>query len=75
MGVCPLGGNCERGKVPSPWEPPSPAETEKELQRLRIESSCQTVAGQRETNTHGPCHFIAGPRPCLLVFTGLGVET
>ena len=74
MGVCPWEGTVKEERFPHPGNPLHQLR-EKELQRLRIESSCQIVAGQRETNTHGPCHFIAGPRPCLLVFTGLGVET
>ena len=39
MGPVSLGGNCERRKVPSPWEPPSlvgrSTGTDRELQRLR----------------------------------------
>ena len=52
MGPAPLGGSCERGKVPLPWEPLSTVGrsvgTERELQRLRGEHSSQLVAGRTE---------------------------
>ena len=45
MGPAPLGGSCGRGKVPAPWEAPSPARsagTEGELQSLKGECSSQS---------------------------------
>ena len=55
MGLLPLGGSCERRKIPSPWEPPSPAGssagTDRELQKLR-EYSIRLAAGRTERNQH-----------------------
>ena len=67
MRPAPLGGNCERRKIPSPWEPPSLAgksgRTDRELQKLkrRVQSwltalqdkerPAQTV---RDTSPHFP---------------------
>ena len=48
MGPAPLQGSCERGKLPSPWEAPSPvrrsAGTEGELQKMIL------------TNINVPCN-------------------
>ena len=56
MGPAPLGGNCKRRKVPSPWEAPSPAGrsvgTKRELRRLREEHSNGFVAGRTERDQH-----------------------
>ena len=82
MGPAPLGGSCERGKVPSPWELPSPAGrsagTERELQRLRGECSNQLTAGRRERDQHTwswpPC-CTPQPKTCNSWYEwGLGAE-
>ena len=52
MGLAPLKGSCERGKVPLHWKPPSlagrSAGTDKELQRLTGEWGRWLVAGRAE---------------------------
>ena len=61
-----LGGTCERGKIPSPWETPSPARisagTERELQKLGEECGSWLGVGR----TDGPCHFAALTSPRYL---------
>lgn len=65
MGPTLLEGSYERENVPlSCWKAPSlvrrTAGTEKELQRLRVESSSWLEQGeQTETNTEGPGHLPA----------------
>ena len=81
-GPAPLGGSCERGKFPSPWEAPSPvgrsAGAEKELQRLGGEHSSQFAADKTETCTEDLCYLVQSPAQevCLLVCgVGLGAKT
>ena len=71
MGPAPLGGSCEREKVPSPWEPHSPAGrsegTDRELQRLRRECSSRFAAGRRERDQDRqslPPHCTSQPKTC-----------
>ena len=83
MGPVPLGGSCEKGKVPSPREPPSlagrSARTEREIQRLRGECSSWTAAGKTERDQYrgswpNPC----APQPKMSIcwcMQGLGAET
>ena len=56
MRPVPLGGSCERGNVPTPWEAPSwegrSAGTEGELQSLRGKCSSQFVAAGAEGEIH-----------------------
>ena len=55
LGPVPQAGSCERGKVPAPWEAPSPSGrsmgTERELCRLRGEYNNWFVAGRTERPT------------------------
>ena len=52
-GFLTLEGSCGRGRVPAPWEAPSPSGrstgTERELCRLRGEYNTWFVAGRTET--------------------------
>ena len=67
MGPVLMGGNCERGKVPSPWELPSPAERsagiERELHGLRGERSSWIAAGRTERREKDQ-HRGTWPLPC-----------
>ena len=69
MGPVPLGRSCERGKVPSPWEPPSLAGRSagivRELQRLK-RTVWEVASGQavyKEASTDSPWHIATLPRP------------
>ena len=83
MGPVPLGGSCERGKVPSPWEPPSPAgrsaRTEREIQRLRGECSNRLAAGRAERDQHRwswpPCCTLQPEMRICWCAQWLGAET
>lgn len=56
MGPAPVGRSCEEGKVPSHWEPSSPAgrsaATDRELQRLGGECTSWLAAGRTERHQH-----------------------
>lgn len=56
MRPMPLGGNYEKGMVPSPWEPPSSSEksagTDRELQKLRGEYTSRLVSDRAEKGQH-----------------------
>lgn len=56
IGPEPLGGTCERRKVPLPWELPSTAgrsaKTDRALRRLREKYSRWLVAGRTKKDQH-----------------------
>ena len=63
----PLGGSCERGKVPAPWEAPSKPFQLGQKGSLRS-SEESTAAGwqqaeHRENDTEGLCYQAALPSP------------
>ena len=68
MGPTPLGGSCERGKVPSTWEPPLLAQrsagTYGELEWLRICSRgwCGSWLAARQ-GREGPAQMVAAVSP------------
>ena len=76
----PLGGSCERGKVPSPWESHSPAGRSVETNRGsedRVAAGFQQ-RGQREnsTDTLGQCPALPSPRHVYAgAHAGLGAES
>lgn len=82
MGLVPLGGSCERRKIPLLWEPPSlagsSAGTDGELQKLR-ECSIQLEAGRTERNQHRwslpRCYTSQPQTPACWCSWWLGAET
>ena len=71
MRPMPLGGNYEKGMVPSPWEPPSSSEksagTDRELQKLRGECTSRLVSDRAEKDQHRwslPTCYTSEPKSC-----------